>query len=40
MLVDGWFGSLLWLVFCGLFFGHSICHTLPRGSRVLLIGFE
>ena len=35
--------ACLWLVsrpFCGLFFGHSICHTWPRGSRVLLLGFE
>ena len=33
----------LWLVtgsFYGLFCGNSICHTWPRGSRVLLLGFE
>ena len=31
--------ACLWLVsksFCG----HSTCHTLPRGSRVLMLGFE
>ena len=31
--------AYLWLVsgpFCGLFLGHSICHNMPRGSRVSL----
>ena len=35
--------ACLWLVsglFCGLFYGHSISHTWPRGSMVLLLGFE
>ena len=38
--VDGWFGSLFMAClrsFCGLFCGHSICHTWPRGSRVSLL---
>ena len=32
--------ACLWLVsgpFCGLFCGHSICHTWPQGSRVSLL---
>ena len=32
-------GNLLWLV-SGPFYGHSICHTWPRESRVLLLDFE
>ena len=35
--------AYLWLAsgsFCGLFCEHSICHTWPQGSRVLLLGFE
>ena len=31
--------AILWLV-SGPFCGHSLCHTWPRGSRELLLGFE
>ena len=37
------FVACLWLFsrpFYLLFCGHSIFHTLPRGSRVLLLSFE
>ena len=37
------FVACLWLVsrpFCGLFCGHSICHTLPQGSKVSLLSFQ
>ena len=35
--------ACLWLVsgpFYGPFYGHSICHTWPQVSRMLLLGFE
>ena len=31
--------ACLWLVLKP-FWGHSICHTWPQESRVLLLGFE